>query len=125
MASNNGVFFSDASTSFTVWSELAAGLPNGLAYDLDYDPLDDVLVVGTMGRGAWLLPDAGDVINGPASDFGDAPDSYGTTLAGSGPRHTAVGPVLGSLLISLGLARTYFIPYSSRARLTNSLKPFP
>ena len=98
VATDNGVFVSDASTSFTVWSELAAGLPNGLAYDLDYDLEDDVLVVGTMGRGAWMLPDAGKVVNGPTSDFGDAPDSYGTTLASSGAQHTAVGPVLGYAL---------------------------
>ena len=32
----------------------------------------------------------------PTSDFGDAPDSYGTTLASSGARHTATGPLLGS-----------------------------
>jgi hypothetical protein len=28
-------------------------------------------------------------------DFGDAPDTYGTTLAASGARHTAAGPALG------------------------------
>ncbi len=28
-------------------------------------------------------------------DFGDAPDSYRTTLASNGPRHRAVGPTLG------------------------------
>lgn len=42
-----------------VWDQLGTGLPNMLVYDLDYDPVDDVLVAGTLGRGAWLLEDAG------------------------------------------------------------------
>ncbi len=29
-------------------------------------------------------------------DYGDAPESYGTTLGANGPRHTMTGPVLGS-----------------------------
>ncbi|WP_157593857.1 GEVED domain-containing protein [Rubripirellula obstinata] len=33
----------------------------------------------------------------PPSDFGDAPDSYDTTLASDGARHAAVGPILGTL----------------------------
>ncbi len=32
----------------------------------------------------------------PLLDFGDAPDSFGTTLANNGARHTAVGPFLGT-----------------------------
>jgi cyclophilin family peptidyl-prolyl cis-trans isomerase len=31
------------------------------------------------------------------TDFGDAPDTYGTTLASDGPRHLANGPTLGAL----------------------------
>lgn len=30
-------------------------------------------------------------------DFGDAPESYGTTLAGNGARHFAIGPQLGAV----------------------------
>lgn len=36
-----------------------------------------------------------DISLAPACEFGDAPDSYGTTLGAGGPAHVAVGPTLG------------------------------
>ena len=33
--------------------KIQAGL--ALVFDMDYDPVDDVLVAGTLGRGAWEL----------------------------------------------------------------------
>jgi hypothetical protein len=61
------------------WSQLGTGLPNAPVWDMTYDPADDVLVVGTLGRGAWILdlsPPAGpefDSTPGPNSTipFGD------------------------------------------------------
>ena len=38
-----------------VWLAMNQGLPNAPAADLDYDATDDVLVVSTLGRGAWRL----------------------------------------------------------------------
>ena len=38
-----------------VWLAVNEGLPNAPAADLDYDATDDVLVVSTLGRGAWRL----------------------------------------------------------------------
>ena len=35
----------------------APDLPNVPVYDMDYDPQDNVLVAGTLGRGAWELTD--------------------------------------------------------------------
>jgi hypothetical protein len=40
------------------WVEFGMRLPNAVCYDLEYNAQDDVLLVGTMGRGAWLLPNA-------------------------------------------------------------------
>src|SRR4029453_19028698 len=47
------------------WTEFGAGLPNALVTDLHYIPpvtgvtnKGDVLVVGTLGRGAWKITDA-------------------------------------------------------------------
>lgn len=40
------------------WVRLGGGFPNVLVTDLDYDASDDVLVAGTLGRGAWSLPHA-------------------------------------------------------------------
>ena len=39
------------------WFKLGADLPNVPVYGLDYDPQDNVLVAGTLGRGAWELED--------------------------------------------------------------------
>lgn len=63
VGTEKGVYFADSS-DFTFWSELGTGLPNVLAYDIDYDPSDDLLVVGTLGRGAWTLSDTSVEING-------------------------------------------------------------
>jgi uncharacterized repeat protein (TIGR01451 family) len=41
-----------------VWREFVAGLPRAPVYELDYDATDDVLLAGTLGRGAWLVRDA-------------------------------------------------------------------
>ncbi len=38
-----------------VWGSVGTGLPNAVVYDMDYDAADDILVVGTLGRGAWSL----------------------------------------------------------------------
>jgi hypothetical protein len=39
----------------TFWHRLGASLPSAPVFDLDYDPADDVLAAGTLGRGAFLL----------------------------------------------------------------------
>jgi hypothetical protein len=52
---NNGVFVALASSNFTVWDRLGTGFPNALVYQLDYNSADDILVAGTLGRGAWAL----------------------------------------------------------------------
>jgi photosystem II stability/assembly factor-like uncharacterized protein len=40
------------------WSEFGAGLPNAAIPDMQYNAADDVLVVGTFGRGAWEVSNA-------------------------------------------------------------------
>jgi K319-like protein len=54
VGTNAGVFVSRQSR-FGTWFQLAGGLPHAPVWDLDYDVADDVLVAGTLGRGAWLL----------------------------------------------------------------------
>ena len=39
-------------------------LPNALVYDLVYNQQDDVLVAGTLGRGAWTFPNASAILAG-------------------------------------------------------------
>ncbi|MCI0684277.1 MAG: autotransporter-associated beta strand repeat-containing protein [Gemmataceae bacterium] len=60
VGSQTGVFVA-TSLDFSVWREFGAALPNVPVYDLDYDAADDVLVAGTLGRGAWLLPNASEL----------------------------------------------------------------
>ena len=36
-----------------VWAVLGTGLPNTIVMELDYDPEDQALIAGTMGRGVW------------------------------------------------------------------------
>ncbi|MGF1577918.1 MAG: Ig-like domain repeat protein [Gemmataceae bacterium] len=62
VGTNTGTFAS-YTTSLGTWFEIGANLPNVPVFELEYDPLDDVLLVGTMGRGAWLLPDMDDVLD--------------------------------------------------------------
>ena len=40
------------------WTNYGAGLPNATVTDIRYDGADDVLVVGTDGRGAWKITGA-------------------------------------------------------------------
>jgi len=56
VGTDRGVFVSRASTGFATWQRLGTDLPNVPVFELDYDAPDDVLVAGTMGRGAWRLP---------------------------------------------------------------------
>ena len=51
---DRGVFVSRA-PNFDTWTRLGTGLPNAGVYELDYDVADNVLVAGTLGRGAWIL----------------------------------------------------------------------
>jgi hypothetical protein len=67
VGTNAGVFASFSSSGFTSWAELGTGLPNVPVADLDYDVRDDVLLAGTLGRGAWTLTNLG-VFTRPPTD---------------------------------------------------------
>lgn len=57
VGTRSGVFASNLG-ALGNWVELGTDLPDVLVFELDYDAVDDVLAAGTLGRGAWLLPDA-------------------------------------------------------------------
>jgi hypothetical protein len=52
---NFGVAVALASSGYKVWDRLGSGFPNALVFQLAYDSRDDILVAGTLGRGAWAL----------------------------------------------------------------------
>ena len=66
VGTDNGVFIARGDGSsvndaggnpipFTDWKVLGVGLPPAPVYDLEYDPADELVVAGTLGRGAWAL----------------------------------------------------------------------
>jgi uncharacterized repeat protein (TIGR01451 family) len=61
VGTNAGVFVSFSNSGFTSWNKLGTGLPTAPAWDLHYDTTDDVLVVGTLGRGAWTITNLRDL----------------------------------------------------------------
>ncbi|TDO29680.1 putative repeat protein (TIGR01451 family) [Kribbella sp. VKM Ac-2527] len=99
--------FSTQSQNFGRWAEFGAGIPNTLASDVRYDATDDVLMVGTNGRGAWLVSNASSAF--PTADVRvsktDTPDPviageelfYTVTVTNDGP-DTAFGVVVSDEL---------------------------
>ncbi len=72
VGSLQGVFRMAVSTP-GMWTEFGAtSLPNVAVWDLDYDAADDVLLAGTMGRGAWIFANvsAGQQTNNPVPGTG-------------------------------------------------------
>ncbi|KAA1258967.1 Calx-beta domain protein [Rubripirellula obstinata] len=57
LGTNTGVYAMTMDAVGT-WFQLGSNLPNVPVFDMDYDLADDVLVLGTLGRGAWKLADA-------------------------------------------------------------------
>ncbi len=58
--------------AYTNWFKAGTNLPNAPVFDLEYNQTDDVLVAGTLGRGAWLVPaassqvfESGGILNPP------------------------------------------------------------
>jgi hypothetical protein len=54
----SGGVFRMLTSAPNLWTKFGAGLPNALVGGMVYNAADDVLVVGTHGRGAWELPNA-------------------------------------------------------------------
>jgi subtilisin-like proprotein convertase family protein len=64
VGATGGVFADSLSTPST-WSRFGAAMPNVVVTDLEYDKTDDVLAVGTLGRGAFVMDDASYTFNPP------------------------------------------------------------
>lgn len=53
LGTRSGVYSLRAGT--TAWHRLGTGMPDVLVYDLRYVPARQLLVAGTLGRGAWTF----------------------------------------------------------------------
>ncbi len=65
------------------WVEWGTNLPNAPVFDLDYNRSDDVLVVGTLGRGVWSLPNAATQITDPVIGPDDFAGIFGDQTEGN------------------------------------------
>jgi hypothetical protein len=54
VGTDKGVYLA-AGPGFSSWSPLGSGLPNAAVYHLEYNDTDRVLLVATLGRGAWTF----------------------------------------------------------------------
>jgi hypothetical protein len=55
VGADRGVFIAYPGSGYTSWSRLGTGLPNAPVFELEYDPTDQLLLAGLLGRGAWTL----------------------------------------------------------------------
>jgi photosystem II stability/assembly factor-like uncharacterized protein len=76
VGANNGVFVSLASSGYALWDRLGSGFPNAQVYHLDYNSMDDILIAGTLGRGAWALNNPAFSATIFASNFDALPDGF-------------------------------------------------
>ncbi|MEE3160347.1 MAG: Ig-like domain-containing protein, partial [Pseudomonadota bacterium] len=102
--SNSGLFLDNTGGAFDVEMD---GFTRRLSCRVGVTPGQEVVVTaGLADRGdarydSWLLFRAGSVRSEPATDFGDAPDSYGTLASSDGASHVIVeGVRLGSVGVS-------------------------
>lgn len=54
VGANNGVFIARG-PGFLNWSRLGTGLPRAPVFDLEYDPTDQIILAGLLGRGSWTI----------------------------------------------------------------------
>jgi hypothetical protein len=57
VGTNRGVFWAESLPALE-WTVPCTGLPNAPVVDLEFDEADDVLLAGTLGRGAWTCAPA-------------------------------------------------------------------
>lgn len=55
VGSDRGVFVSYQGSGYSTWFRIGTGLPNAPVYELEFDPTDQLLLAGLLGRGAWTL----------------------------------------------------------------------
>jgi hypothetical protein len=60
VGTSSGVFYARVSGlgGAASWNKFGSNLPDVIVYDLEYDATDNVLVAGTLGRGAWQVNNA-------------------------------------------------------------------
>jgi len=55
VGTQSGLYIALESQNFATWTDAGVGLPNTPIYAVEYIDSEDLLMVGTLGRGAWTL----------------------------------------------------------------------
>ncbi|MBK8038025.1 MAG: choice-of-anchor D domain-containing protein [Verrucomicrobiaceae bacterium] len=87
------------------WAPVGTDMPNVYAWDMDYDAADDVLVVGTLGRGVWKFNSASSIAEDPSA----APEIVVEQPAGTGLTDGVATVDFGTLSVGSGQTRTFTI----------------
>jgi hypothetical protein len=105
------------------WTVLGDGLPHALVLDLHYDYTDNLLVVGTLGRGAWILNnpfasgDSAGTVSGAGSDAAVITSGTSALTGGLSP----VDFLSAALGLSMAASPTAMPPTSSTATPVESM----
>jgi hypothetical protein len=113
------------------WNRLGDGLPHALTLDLHYDYTDNVLVAGTLGRGAWTLTNPFDTGDSSAPDTASAAPgdralaSRAADAAAGTPANVVIpGAALPHGLLGL-IGGDAFVVAADAARWDGSARPMP
>src|SRR5262249_38247092 len=68
--------FRMVSTDPGKWTKFGLNLPNAVTTEVDYNAADDVLLAGTLGRGAWTIGDASTGLRNPEKAVEGASQTY-------------------------------------------------
>ena len=129
----NGVFRM-ATDNVASWNQFGSGLSNAPVWDLDFDATDDVLIAGTMGRGAWKLTPASTVGAFPVLTIDDVPVTEGNAGTTTATFTVTLTPVSASTVTvkyatSDGTATQQSGTFSNAAAMTinssGSATPYP
>lgn len=75
-----------------VWTKLGTSFPNVPIPEIEFDATDDVLVAGTLGRGAWKLSNATDEVRNALAGPTDL-NLSASSLAENNPVNTVIGSI--------------------------------
>jgi hypothetical protein len=129
----NGVFALDPNGNRTQsWSPLGVNLPHVIVADLHFYPAENLLLAGTLGRGAWTLTDPFGETGTPATNslaassamVPLAPTVSESVLAGQSVLHDAQNSSSATTMaagVSPNLRAVVAIPRAARAKSGNKL----
>jgi hypothetical protein len=81
-----------SSPNFGCWSMVGTNLPNALVLDMEYNQAADLLLVGTWGRGAWMITNAASQVFAPAPlVIGTQPQSQNVPIGATANFDVSVG----------------------------------